>query len=561
MSSFTEMKNNQMHNTSHSWSRQKSWVYEPESLISGTVSYLVKYIGNAPVQQTEDYEVVKEACRKIQHSNKNKKPVNVRIIISTAEIILQSKRSDLHFAMDDVTYSQQYYQARKESGTETDKIFAFIGKSSKNGTTSCYLFQSNDHAKVVDLTIKQAKEIDLANKPSRHYEGSDMNGYLSDDESLNSSLETASMTTSEEDASMKSSQDMDSITSDDEINYNETDRQVNALILAEQMRKYYFDQSIKNQVYVHDRSKTTQSGRYERSFGPHSPPTSSRTPSYSFGPSNPYMLHGNQVPYQNIPAPPTLSNFNHQSNEAMLQNYFTQNQTHLNNGEYETSRNSVDGYYSNYENSQNDNYNTAGYNSYQHLSSQMPVSPTARKEQYPSMLKRQESRMENYNQQLKQENCFHQRRNMENYNQQQKQTSNMENYIQTSKMENFTQKSNIENYTQGSNMENIKQRSNSYSYIQPKKQFTRQMSNIEDYSYIRLNKERNNMDDYMEANQQRNQMEDYLKSNKATSQDGSMSINNVWATWAGFSRPVVSFGYGSFSMDDKQEELVRPRSY
>jgi len=68
------------------------------------------------------------------------------------------------------------------------------------------------------------------------------------------------------------------------------------------------------------------------------------------------------------------------------------------------------------------------------------------------------------------------------------------------------------------------------------------------------------MDEYMAGNYQRTEMEDYLKSNKAVSEDGSVSINNIWSTWAGFSRPVMSFGYGDFSAPDPQE-IVRPRSY
>jgi len=621
MSSFGELTNQQI----RALHRHQSWVYEPERLMHGTVSYLVKYIGNIAVDQSEGYEVVKEACRKIQLVNKNKKPVNVRINISTSGIILQSKRKDLHFNMNDITYSKQYYQSKKENGTETDKIFAFIGKPMESsGALSCYLFQSNDHAKVVDLTIKQAKEIDLATKLSQvglenQRNGSDMNEYLSEDESLNSSLETNSIATSEEDASMKSSVDMESITSDEDSqevrsNYSDSETNFSAQMLAEQMRKYYFDESIKNQVYVHDRSKlNVQSSGCEKPFAPPSPQTTPQTPMSSFKTRNPYMVHSNPFPYQNTQV--SKSDFQYPTNDMVQQNYNTQNYTYLNNQKYETSRPHLETCANNY--SQHENRDNGQYNFWQHQSSPNTASPTHGLQEYSNVENYMQSQrhrntienynlsnglrnsMDNFNVSNGQRNSMEkfnlpngQRNSMENYNLPNGQRNSMENYNlpngQRNSMENYNlpndQRRSFERYMQPNNQrrsmedylqsslqrENWEAEQNNFgSYIQSNEQrsklrshipFTRQQSNIVDYGYVRFNKQKNNMDEYMAGNSQRSDIEDYLKSNKAVSEDGSVSINNIWATWAGFSRPVMSFGYGDFSVADPQE-IVRPRSY
>jgi hypothetical protein len=611
----------------------------------GNVSYLVKYIGNISVDQSEGYEVLKEACRKIQLDNKNKKPVNVRINISTSGIVLQSKRKDLHFNMNDITYSKQYYQSKKENGTETDKIFAFIGKPMEsNGALNCYLFQSNDHAKVVDLTIKQAKEIDLATKLSQvglenQRNGSDY-GYISEDESLNSSLETSSIATSEEDASMKSSLDMESITSDEDSqevrsNYSDSETTFSAQMLAEQMRKYYFDESIKNQVYVHDRSKiNVQSSGCEKPFAHPSPQTTPPTSMSSFKTRNPYMVHSNPFPYQNTQV--SKAEFQYPSNEVVQQNY-----TYLNNQKYETSRPHVETYANNY--SQQDNRDNVQYNFWQHQSSPNTTSPTNGLREYSNVenymqSQRHRNSIENYNLTNGQRNSMDnynlpngQRSSMENFNLLNGQRNSIENYNlpngqrnsmdnfnlpndQRNSMENFNlpnghrnslenfnlpndqrssmetynlpndQRRSFERYMQPNNqrrsMEDYFQSSlqrktweteqnNFGSYIQSNEQrsklrshipFTRQQSNIVDYGYVRFNKQKNNMDEYMAGNSQRSDMEDYRRSNKAVSEDGSVAINNIWATWAGFSRPVMSFGYGDFSAGGPQE-IVRPRSY
>jgi len=537
--------------------------------MQGNVSYLVKYIGNIPVDQSEGYEVVKEACRKIQLANKNKKPVNVRINISTSEIVLQSKRSNLHFNMNDITYSKQYYQSKMENGTETDKIFAFIGKPSNNGALSCYLFQSNDHSKVVDLTIKQAKEIDLATKLSQVGLGNQLNGsdeYLSEDESLNNSLETNSITTSEGDASMKSSLDTESITSDEDSlevrsNYSDSETNYNAQMLAEQMRKYYFDESIKNQVYVHDRSKfNVQGGRYEKPFAhPNSqtpplmptsmsnPQTPPLMPTSSFKTSNPYMVQNNPFPYQNTQV--SKSDFQYPTNEVVQQKYNNQSYAYLNNQKYQTSRPHMETYLNNY--SQQDSRDNGQYNFWQHQSPQNTTNFTNGLQEYSNVdnyIQSQRNGMQNYNLPNNQRRSFE--RNMPPPN---NQGIAMEDYFQSN-----LQKENDQN--EQNNFRNFIQTNEPRSNLRSHIPFNRQQSNIADYGYVRFNKQRNNMDEYMAGNYQRTEMEDYLKSNKAVSQDGSVSINNIWSTWAGFSRPVMSFGYGDFSAPDPQE-IVRPRSY
>lgn len=54
----------------------RNWLHQPESLTNGHVAYLVKYLGNTPVDQPKGIDVVKEAIRKLQFAQQLKKAEN-----------------------------------------------------------------------------------------------------------------------------------------------------------------------------------------------------------------------------------------------------------------------------------------------------------------------------------------------------------------------------------------------------------------------------------------------------------------------------------------------------
>jgi hypothetical protein len=52
---------------------QRNWLHAPDSLTNGHVAYLVKFLGNTPVDQPKGIEVVKEAIRRLQFTQQIKK--------------------------------------------------------------------------------------------------------------------------------------------------------------------------------------------------------------------------------------------------------------------------------------------------------------------------------------------------------------------------------------------------------------------------------------------------------------------------------------------------------
>jgi hypothetical protein len=52
---------------------QRSWLHAPDALTNGHVAYLVKFLGNTPVDQPKGIEVVKEAIRRLQFTQQIKK--------------------------------------------------------------------------------------------------------------------------------------------------------------------------------------------------------------------------------------------------------------------------------------------------------------------------------------------------------------------------------------------------------------------------------------------------------------------------------------------------------
>jgi hypothetical protein len=52
---------------------QRNWLHAPDALTNGHVAYLVKFLGNTPVDQPKGIEVVKEAIRRLQFTQQIKK--------------------------------------------------------------------------------------------------------------------------------------------------------------------------------------------------------------------------------------------------------------------------------------------------------------------------------------------------------------------------------------------------------------------------------------------------------------------------------------------------------
>uniref|UniRef100_A0A336LRE2 CSON012995 protein n=1 Tax=Culicoides sonorensis TaxID=179676 RepID=A0A336LRE2_CULSO len=177
-------------------SSNRNWLHQPDALKNGHVAYLVKYLGNIPVDQPKGIEVVKEAIRKLQftqqlkkaESGSNYKTKKVEITVSIDGVAIQEPRTNniLHqFPLHKISYCAD------EKGAK--KFFSFIAKTgngsssafpngeilSSSGTNSngiqngssgngaeegheCFVFISNKLASDITLTIGQA--FDLAYK-------------------------------------------------------------------------------------------------------------------------------------------------------------------------------------------------------------------------------------------------------------------------------------------------------------------------------------------------------------------------------------------------------------
>lgn len=164
---------------------KRTWLHGPDALMNGHVVYLVKFFGNAPVDQPKGIEVVKDAIRKLQFAHEMKKAENgtqekfkkVEITISVDGVAIQEPRTQkiLHqFPLYNISYCAD------EKGVK--KFFSFIAKNTPNATQTktpssngfhkgdepaeekheCFVFISSKLASDITLTIGQA--FDLAYK-------------------------------------------------------------------------------------------------------------------------------------------------------------------------------------------------------------------------------------------------------------------------------------------------------------------------------------------------------------------------------------------------------------
>ncbi|XP_063700529.1 PTB domain-containing adapter protein ced-6 isoform X2 [Culicoides brevitarsis] len=181
-------------------SNGRNWLHQPDALTNGHVAYLVKYLGNTPVDQPKGIEVVKEAIRKLQFTQQIKKAENgsnyktkkVEITVSIDGVAIQEPRSNniLHqFPLHKISYCADEKGAKKffsfiaKTGTGPSSAFPNgeilsssssnsngIQNGTSNGSTNgtaeegheCFVFISNKLASDITLTIGQA--FDLAYK-------------------------------------------------------------------------------------------------------------------------------------------------------------------------------------------------------------------------------------------------------------------------------------------------------------------------------------------------------------------------------------------------------------
>merc|ERR1711994_105013 len=152
-----EMKFSRSLSCSYSVGENKKWIYEPEKLILGEVSYVLKLIGQAEVSESNGGWMIEECISKIAlGENESVKATNVRISISIQRLEIQTKRNKQHFQISQIIDCMQDKILR---GNKIVKIFAIIVKDDNSGKLTCIVFQSNDQANIIDLTVKQAKEL------------------------------------------------------------------------------------------------------------------------------------------------------------------------------------------------------------------------------------------------------------------------------------------------------------------------------------------------------------------------------------------------------------------
>merc|ERR1712038_2075354 len=101
--------------------------------------------------------MIEECISKIAlGKNESVKATNVRISISIQRLEIQTKRNKQHFQISQIIDCMQDKILR---GNKIVKIFAIIVKDDNSGKLTCIVFQSNDQANIIDLTVRQAKEL------------------------------------------------------------------------------------------------------------------------------------------------------------------------------------------------------------------------------------------------------------------------------------------------------------------------------------------------------------------------------------------------------------------
>lgn len=160
--------NNRNSNKGKSKEENKNWIHPADSLTSGHIAYLVKYLGCTEVDKPKGIEVVKEGIRKLKFSQQIRKAEGtktpkVELTVSVDGVAIQDPKSKK---------IQNQYPLHRISYCADDKaekrFFSFIAKEEDEEKHTCFVFVSDKLAEEITLTIGQA--FDLAYK--RYMSGS-----------------------------------------------------------------------------------------------------------------------------------------------------------------------------------------------------------------------------------------------------------------------------------------------------------------------------------------------------------------------------------------------------
>lgn len=151
--------------------KNKNWIHPAESLTSGHIAYLVKFLGSTEVDKPKGIEVVKDGIRKLKFNQQIKKAEGtktpkVELTVSVDGVAIQDPKSKK---------TQHQYPLHRISYCADDKaekrFFSFIAKEDDGEKHTCFVFVSDKLAEEITLTIGQA--FDLAYK--RYLSGSEKN--------------------------------------------------------------------------------------------------------------------------------------------------------------------------------------------------------------------------------------------------------------------------------------------------------------------------------------------------------------------------------------------------
>jgi len=142
--------------------KNKNWIHPAESLTSGHIAYLVKFLGSTEVDKPKGIEVVKDGIRKLKFNQQIKKAEGtktpkVELTVSVDGVAIQDPKSKK---------TQHQYPLHRISYCADDKaekrFFSFIAKEEDGEKHTCFVFVSDKLAEEITLTIGQA--FDLAYK-------------------------------------------------------------------------------------------------------------------------------------------------------------------------------------------------------------------------------------------------------------------------------------------------------------------------------------------------------------------------------------------------------------
>jgi len=152
--------------------KNKNWIHPAESLTTGHIAYLVKFLGSTEVDKPKGIEVVKDGIRKLKFSQQIKKAEGtktpkVELTVSVDGVAIQEPKTKK---------IQHQYPLHRISYCADDKaekrFFSFIAKEEDEEKHTCFVFVSDKLAEEITLTIGQA--FDLAYK--RYMSGNNKDG-------------------------------------------------------------------------------------------------------------------------------------------------------------------------------------------------------------------------------------------------------------------------------------------------------------------------------------------------------------------------------------------------